>query len=218
MKKLLMVLLLPILVLPLVVKADMEMMTTYYNDDVKIGDEVVIHIPVREDTDYEFKFSYDVNKLKIDESKITISSETTYKIINDQPTQVANPLEIDFNDGNFSVKTRMDHAEGVIDDFPFQEITLRFTAIGEGEATVSISSPLSWVSIGSPSIKISAKEGTGEQTKPAEPAEPKDPPKGDKNKDLAFYGSILVNVLQLIAIITLVVVGKKKVKQNKNQK
>ncbi len=226
MKKILMVLLLSILLLPMVVKADAFKPSIYYDHDVKVGDTVDEYILFYTMNIGEFEVDYDSQYLSITKDNIKIIYEGNNLLNNSEFATV----EITNGKILFNIK-KLPEPEHVVDgdlarDSIYNSIELSFIALKEGETKITTPSMYERENFPyygtSASITITKKDQPVEPPKEPDETEgqekPVDPPKGDKNKDLAFYGSLLVNVLQLIAIIILVVVGKKRSKAKQEPK
>ena len=234
MKKILMALLLPILLLPMVVKADMEIIKTYYNDNVMVGGEVVVRLFTNTyEKEYNIAVEYDTSLLKIDESNISINPSFYNKV--EENKQYDNTLEVTIQNGVINIKTKFGKLEGWSDE-PSPEITLRFTALKEGNTEIKFAAKNSYDVIGNAKIKITkntacepiSQEQPAEQQPTEEPTEkPEDKPteiptetekemtkeekKDDrKTKDLLFYISLGLNAVLLVVVILLALKGKKK--------
>ena len=210
MKKILSILLIMVMTMPLVVKADAEHIYTYYNDNVVEGGEVEIHIPVLNDKEYNLTINYDSSLLKTDDSMITINPKTYLTLENgDDPDEKNNLKEVNVENGTITLKAKLNNSCCAIGDSPKPEINVRFTAIKEGEATIEINSASLGDLIDNPKIKISKSTQGNDNTEVTTIGATNDT-KESKNDNTFFYGSLIVNVLQLIAIIILIVVSKKK--------
>lgn len=225
MKKLLILLMLPILLIPMVVKADMQILHSYYNEKVFENGEVQVNIPVSYDKEYNWVITYDATKLRTDESMITISPDTTYKIVNDEPKEQSNLKQVKVSNGKITIKVKMDSPEGIIDDDTVPVVVLRFTAVKEGETNIKIESN-DHDFIVSPTVKISKAPVTNcieidttkvpeeeqEKEQEQEPTNTEEKPKENEkeNKDMLFYISLGANGLLLITVIVLIFMNKSK--------
>ena len=224
MKKILMALLISVLLLPIVVKADMQVLHSYYNDNVIENGEVQVNIPVSYDKEYNWVITYDPTMLRTEESMITISPEKTYKIVNDEPKEQNNLRQVKVSNGKITIKARMDAPEGIIDDDGVPVIILRFTAVKVGETNIKIESKENDFIV-SPSISIfkntnteyieidvnnPGKDPNKEEDPEKEPAKVEEKPKENEkeNKDMLFYISIGFNVLLLGAVVALCFMNK----------
>ena len=75
MKKIFVLFLMMTLIMPVVVKADIEHIHTYYNKELIVGGQLEVHIPIQYDKEYNFTVNYDSTMLKTDSSMITINQD-----------------------------------------------------------------------------------------------------------------------------------------------
>ncbi len=207
MKKLLLLLVIPILLLPMIVKADMLEIIPYYNSNVVVGGELEVHIPVNFEEKYEVTVQYDSKILKIDENSITISKPTYEKSENDKCSTFNNVKEVSIKDGVATIKTFMYDDHGcIIDGSSRPEINLRFTAINKGEARVDFNAGPATL-IGSVVANVTEVENAKQETaEPTEKVETIGASKKDTTNEIVFYCSLGLNA---ILIITLPLIAKK---------
>ena len=139
-KKILLLLITAILLIPTFVFADVRPVHIYYNRNVIAGGEVEVNMPLNYDIDYTITIKYDTSLLSITEDMITISPKTSVRLENGDRKSVENQREVTIKDGEITLNTKMLANQGVIDDDTIATVTYRFTALKEGNTEISFSS------------------------------------------------------------------------------
>ncbi len=221
MKKLLSVLLLIVLMIPMVVKADTIYTHTYYNDNVMVGGEVVVNLKLYYDTNYSFEITYDSSMLKTSKDMINIAFDKT--LIYDEKTENTveeiNPFDVNVEKEKITINTSM-KAPHLLDDYDGgQYLTIRFVAIKEGTTTIDFVTGNAEV-LNNPEIKITKSGDCSTITCPETeecncPKQDCDCPvvpekENDNNCNLWLYCSLGLNALLLIVLIIVAATKKKK--------
>lgn len=244
MKKILLVLLLPILLLPMIVVADAFPLSYYYNKNVLVGGELdisIVHNSVKTPLK-SLEITYDPTMLSINKEDIFVSCMGVN--VTD-----STDLSITMETGKITIKTEKSlEPIGYAGYDQTLTIWLTFKALKEGGTVVEIegygilnpgmlhvdllpnskgeckcdNSCPSCDSVTTPikpkeETKKEPKEEFGDDNVEIETTNDKETKNTDtlkktdsKSDNTFFYGSLIVNVLQLIAIIILIVVSKKK--------
>ena len=244
MKKILSILLIMVMAMPLVVKADAFSLSYYANQNVIVGGELdisIVHTNVKTPLK-SLEVTYDPTLLSINKEDVFVSCMGVN--VTD-----SKDLSITMENGKITIK-----AESSLEPIGYAgydqtlTILLTFKALKEGNAIVEIDGygilnpgmiyvnllpnskgeckcDNSCPSCDSVTTPVKPKEETTEEPKEEfgddnveiETTNDKETKKTDtlkktdsKSDNTFFYGSLIVNVLQLIAIIILIVVGKKK--------
>ncbi len=228
MKKLLSALLLIVLMIPMIVKADTIYTHTYYNDNVMVGGEVVVNLKLYYDTNYSFEITYDSSMLKTSKDMINIAFDKT--LIYDEKTEntveETNPFDVNVENEKVTINTSM-KAPHLLDDYDGgQYLTIRFVAVKEGTTTIDFAVKNGKV-LNNPVIKITksddcssiscpeVKECNTEEKECNCPKQDCDCPtssaKDDSNSNnsILTYCSLGLNALLLIALIIVVITKKK---------
>ena len=226
MKKIVTLLIAVVLLIPMVVKADMLVVHTYYNSKVMVDGEEEVHIPVDYLSDYELEITYDKAYLETSKDMITLSKPTSIVIENDERKTVNNLLEVTVADGKISIKAKVFQDQGVVGDMPNPEINLKFKALKVGTTTIKIGGKLLYdnettkITIVEKSCPATTEEPSTTEPAAEEPAssgnsevkEETKPAKEEKrDKDLFLYISLGANALLLIGLIIVALKKNKKV-------
>ena len=220
MKKLLTILIALLLFIPMVVRADIEILYLYYNRNVNTCGELQINVPVSYDREYNMTIKYDTEYLSIKEDMIELSESDS-----------KNVKSVSIENGKITLRAKIHEPEGVMNDYPNPYIVLRFTAKKEGKTTVEFNAG-SGVVIGNAKVTISKlgdecfecsnKEETKEEEKEEQKEEKKQENNTNINKNtntnttkcktnmLPFYISLIINGILLILLVILALKKSKK--------
>ena len=224
MKKILLILLAVVMVLPVVVKADTIYWNSFYNKNTTVGGEVEVHLVIEDDElakNLTVEFSYDPTMLKISKDMIDIEAKKEVTIENGK------------------VKVLIKELEYGLDNYGHKTLNLRFTALKEGSTEISInfSKSAMYATPTDLTINISnkeecpvceqcdcSKEDKSTEDKTCEPCEcnkeenkPVEEKKCEKTEasnsnNLFLYCSLGLNALLLIGLILAIVLKKKSTK------
>ena len=203
-------LLLAVLVLPVVVKADIIFVNTFYNDKVTVGEEVVVNTVL--ELEYypgKFEYTYDPTMLSITKENVTTpgGSDT-----------------VDISNGKITIVV---YENGPIDTYGRGYVTLKFTALKSGTTEIEPFLGSGYTSIpGKLTINISEVSSNCKEAQLVEPTPTDTTEKTDvkeesttkkeksDNNDILIYVSLGLNAVLLISnIVTAVKMRKKKVEE-----
>ena len=203
MKKLLLAVLALVLMLPVAVKADVIYLNSFYNDNASVNTEVVVYTTANfEFYPHEITYTYDPSMLSITKENVTTfgSSDT-----------------VEINNGKITIVV---YENGPIEEYGIPYITLRFTALKAGTTEITPNLGKDYSSLPE-KIKINISEASSEdkKTEVTEPTEKTEPvvtigateEKSESScNDILLYVSLGANALLLIALIAVLLKGKKK--------
>ena len=209
MKKLFILLLMVALVMPVVVKADIEHIHTYYNKELIVEGQLEVHIPLLYDKEYNFTINYDSTMLKTDNSMITINQDTYLTVENgsDNPVEKNNIIQANVEDGKATIKVKMTDSCCIAGDSFNAILTIRLTALKEGETKVEISDDQHDV-IGEPSVIIKGNNSK-DNSDTKEPTTTIDETKECNENNTLFIVSLVANGLLLVSLIAVLITKKK---------
>ncbi|MBR3489917.1 MAG: hypothetical protein IKH36_00330 [Bacilli bacterium] len=228
MKKLLILLMLPILLIPMVVKADMTFVRPLLNDNVVVDGEIAVFIPLEYITDYNFTISYDPTMLETSKEMITTTHETSFVQVEGGGTkEEKNIFDVTVENGKITIKASAKESYMLYNLVPEPIVTIKFKALKAGKTVISFGGSImnpseSEITINEkkcPACPTSDDNDTTETTdkeqekeQEQEPTNAEEKPKENEkeNKDMLFYISLGANGLLLITVIVLIFMNKSK--------
>ena len=191
MKKILLAVLAFVFMLPVVVKADVGFVNSFYNDKVTVNSEVVVNT-LMEFAFYPSKleYTYDPNMLSITKDNIkTPGLSDVITIENGKVTIIVNEIH-------------------PVESYGRDYVTLRFTALKAGTTEIEPFLGADYYSVpGNLKINISEASSSSKETnKETEKEETKE----ESNNDLALYISLGANGLLFILLIIALLTRKNK--------
>ncbi len=212
MKKIFVFLLLMTLVMPIVVKADMEHIYTYYNKELLVGGQLEVHIPLLYDKEYNFTVNYDSSMLKTDNSMITINEETylANENGNDNPVEKSNLIQANVENGKATIKVKMTDSCCTVGDKGTPILTMKFTALKEGETEVEIYNGPDVISWPKVTITSNSSKDNGDTKEPVTTTgdSNENNNKKEENNNILLYSSLGANVALLGALIVVILKNK----------
>ena len=229
MKKILSVLLLIVLAIPMVVKADLTYVNAYFSkSDVAVGEEIIVFIPLVPDATLNTEIIYDSSMLKTSRDMVEIvGKDEGGKFNGEEGCEIVRGIkEATVEDGKVRIMTRIPSYNCDLENYPVPAaIIIKFTAIKEGTAHIDFDEQ--FVS-GDADIKITKGNADSSGSCPiceqkdcdcpvVEKCEEKEcncpvvtEKENDNNCNLWLYCSLGLNALLLIVLIIVAATRKKK--------
>lgn len=228
MKKLLIILMLPIMLIPMVVKADAAFVRPLFNDSAVVDGEVTVFIPLQYLVDYDFTISYDATMLETSKEMITTTHETSFIPVDGETLkEEKNIFDVNVEKGTIKIKTTVKQSYTYTSLVPEPVVTIKFKALKAGKSVISFGGKI-WnpsdkeITIKEkkcPECPINDNNDTNETNNTTETSDKEheitnaeEKPKENKkeNNCMLFYISLGVNVLLLITVVTLIFMNKSK--------
>ena len=209
MKKLFGLLLVSVLMLPMLVKADMIFIRPLLNDNVIVDGEVKVSIPLEYLTDYNFTLSYDTTMLETSKEMITTTHETSFIPVDGGGTkEEKNLFDVTVENGKITIKASAKESFILYTRLPEPIVTIKFKALKAGKTVISFG--------GNIMESVEEEITINEKNCPVCPTKDKNDATGiaDKekcnNNDLFLYISLGANALLFILLIISLLTRKNK--------